>query len=282
MPQGSFGRVRAWNDFTAIPPISAADTVALANGSLLGGGWALCGVNEGTVIAVVDEPGGVLSLTTDTADNDSHWISAGCWSPADGGMKMEVRLKSADYAIATSGSAVFVGFVETFAVGTPVMPLEISTSTATYNATPGFVGFLFDSDATDNPTVPSAQTKTGLYYRFVVGDAGARLASKDYNGTAGPALGIDAEVNSNGTTMTGDRWLVFRIEVDPDGLARGYVGDMVNGEKGAQRLVGESTAALGTGDQFHAVAGIENRHAGAEVLEIDYAFAEGYRDWNTD
>jgi len=279
MPQGSFGRIRAWNDFLAVPPHTAADTVVLANGSLLGGGWGLISVNEGTTIATVDEPGGVLAITTDTGDNDNAFIAAGAFTPADGGMVCEFRMKSADYAIATSGSAVFAGFSETLAVGTPVLPLEIAASTATYSATGGFVGFLFDSDATDNPTVPSAQTKTGLYYRFVAGDAGAVLASKDYNGTAGPALGIDCEINANGTTMTGDKFLVFRVEVDPDGLARGYVGDMQSGEKGAMRLVGTTTAALGTTDNFHACAGIENRHAGAEVLEIDYAYAQGWRDW---
>lgn len=281
MPQGSFGRIRAWNDFTAVPPHTAADTVVLANGSLLGGGWALLGVNEGTTIATVDEPGGVLAITTDTGNDDNAFIVAGVYSPADGGMKMEVRFKVVD-SYATTRAAVFVGFSETMAVGTPVMPFEIATSTPVYNGSGGMVGFAFDSDATDNPTVPSSQTKSGLYYRFIAGDAGAALATKDYNGTVGTSVGIDAEANGNATTLTADRWLVFRVEVDPDGLARGYIGDMLNDERGAQRLVGESTAALGTGDQFHAVAGIENRSGADEILEIDYAYAEGYRDWDAD
>ena len=79
MPSGGFtNEIRAYNDFTAIPPHTAADTVPLANGSLLGGGWSLHGVNEGLVVATVDEPGGVINITTDTGDNDNFaYLAAG-------------------------------------------------------------------------------------------------------------------------------------------------------------------------------------------------------------
>jgi len=233
----------------------------LANGSLLGGGWGLISVNEGTTIATVDEPGGVLAITTDTGDNDNAFLAAGAFKPADGGMKMEARIKIVD-SMATTRAAAWVGFTETLAVGTPVMPFECATTVAAYNGTGGMVGFSFDSDA------------TSLTWRFVAGDAAAALATKDSTGTVGTGIGIDAAA-----TITENLWVVFRVEVDPDGLARGYIGDAQSGEKGAMRLVGESTAALTTTDCFHAAVGIENRSSANEILEIDYAFAEGFRDW---
>jgi len=263
MPVGNFGRVKAWNDFTAIPPIAAADTVPLANGSLLGGGWSLHGENEGTVTSLADEPGGVLSLVTDTGDNDNIAVSAGVWQPADGGMECEFRIKIPTSVAATRASA-WVGFTETLVVATPVMPFETATTTTTYNGSGGMVGFGFDSDA------------TAIRWRFAAGDAGAALATVEPDGTVGTALGIIAPA-----TITADRWWVFRVEVDVDGLARGYIGDAAGNDQ-QQRLVGTTTAAVGAGDNFHATFIGENRSAANEEFEIDYAYAQGWRDWSAD
>ncbi len=264
MAGSGFGRVVAWNDFTAIPPHTAADTVPLANGSLLGGGWAVHGVNEGTIISTVDEPGGILSVTTDTGDNDNNFISAGTFTPATGTMTCEFRIKIQD-SVATTRAAAWCGFTETLSVATPVMPFETATTTTTYNGTGGMVGFGFDSDA------------TSILWRFGAGDGGAALATKDENGTAGAAIGIDAAA-----TITADRWWVFKVEVYPSGLAAGYILDAASATKPDWRLVGETTAALTTTDNFHATVGIENRSGANEVLQLDYAYAQGYRDWAAD
>src|SRR3990167_35640 len=261
MGQGTFGRIRFENDFTA-PPLTAADLVPLAAANNLGGGISLMGVNEGSITLTVDEPGGIIDITTDTGDNDNQALVAGVFDPADGGMWMETRIKIPD-SVATTRAAVFVGFSETLALDTPVMPAETATTTTTYNGTGGMVGFVFDSDATT------------IDWRFVAGDAAAALATKDKNGTVGTALGIRANAD-----ITADRWWVFRVEIGTDGLARGYFAD--TGAEDKLELVGESTAALGTGDGFPAVVLIENRSGANERLEGDYMFGEGYRDWASD
>ena len=267
MPSGGFSNeIRAFNDFTAIPPISAADTVPLANGSLLGGGWSLHGVNEGTVTSLADEPGGVLSLVTDGADDDNIAVSAGVWQPADGGMAFEARVKIPT-SVATDRTAMWVGFTETLLVSAPVMPAETDGTTTTYNGSGGMVGFVYDSAATVE------------VWRFVAGDGGAALATVDKNGNVGGAIGIDAEAS-----ITADRWWVFRIEVGTDGLARGFILDTAGSSNADvnMRLVGESTAAVGAGDNFHATVIGENRSGNAEEFEIDYVDAVGYRDWAAD
>src|SRR3990167_10333867 len=111
MGQGTFGRIRFENDFTA-PPLTAANLVPLAGANNLGGGWSLIGVNEGSVTLTVDEPGGVIAITTDTGDNDNHFLVAGTYKPADGGMVMETRIKIVD-SLATTRAAAWVGFTET-------------------------------------------------------------------------------------------------------------------------------------------------------------------------
>ena len=263
-PGTSFGRVMAWNDFTAIPPISAADTVPLAQGSLLGGGWSLHGVNEGTVTSLATESGGILACVSDTGDNDNIAVSSGVYSPADGGIEMEFRVKIPD-SLATTRAACWVGLTETLAVDTPVMPAETATTTTTYNGTGAMAGFVFDSDS------------TALIWRFVAGDAGAALATKDSAGTAGTALGIDAEA-----TITIDKWWVFRVEVTPDGIARGYILDAAgaNNSDTSLRLVGESTVSIGATNMFHATTIGENRSGANETFKLDYSYASSRRNWD--
>ena len=259
MAQGSFGEIKAFEDFTGFP--GGIVTVPDASGEFMGG-WGLIGVNEGTIVATVDEPGGIVALTSDTGDDDNICLFAGTFKPSDGGMQMEVRFKIVD-SVAATRAAVFVGFSETLVKDTPVMPAETATATTTYNGTGGMAGFLFDSDSTD------------LLWRFVAGDAAAALAtinSLGDGGTVGGAIGINAAA-----TVTADRWWIARIEIDEQGMARGYWGDADANKE--MKFVGRNTAALGTGDSFHAVAMLENRSGANEILEVDYAYARGWRDW---
>lgn len=258
MGQGTFGRIKWGNDFTA-PPLTAANLVPLAAANNLGGGVSLIGVEEGSVTLTVDEPGGVIAITTDVGDNDNQALVAGVFKPADGGFWMEGRLKIVD-SVAAARAAVFVGFTETLALDTPVMPAETATTTTTYNGTGGMIGFVFDSDANT------------IAWRFVAGDGAAALATEDATGAVGTAIGINANA-----TITADRWYVFRIEVGADGKGTGYIADLGAADK--LKPIGKNTAALGTTDNFHACILIENRSAANEILEVDYMYGEAFRDW---
>jgi len=257
MAQGSRGKIQVYNDFTAAGGITTGVPDALYNN--LGGGVGLIGVNEGVLALTIDEPGGVLSITTDTADNDNHALVAGAFRPSDGGMWMEVRMKMA--SVAATKQAHFIGFSETLSHATPVMPAETATVTTTYNGTGGMAGFVFDSDATT------------IAWRFVVGDGGVALATTTRTGAAGTAIGITA----NTTAPTADKWMVFRVEVSESGVARGYFGDI--GTRDNLVFVGKNTTPLGVSDCFHAVALIENRDGNLEVAEYDYFEVQASRSW---
>ena len=266
MTQGTFGEVKAFSHFTG----AHAAIVPAATGEHIDGGWAIVGVNEGTYGYTVDEPGGILDITTDTADNDNHALVAGVFRPADGGMQMEARFKIPD-SVATTRAAVFVGFSETLALDTPVMPAERATATTTYNGTGGMLGVLFDSDS------------TLLEWFAVAGDGGAAVATKDKNGVVGNANGIQLTGSAgllHGSSATADRWYLVRVEVGTDGIGRVYFGDIDGNSK--MQLVAENTTPLGTSDNFHAVLMVENRSGANERLEVDYAYARGWVDWATD
>ena len=257
MAQGSRGKTYIFEDMFG----GFADGAWAATGVGQVGQMLFTSVNEGALAPTLDEPGGILAVTTDVGDDDNWAGFAGGFKPADGGMWMETRLKIVD-SVAATRAAVWVGFAETLSLTTPVMPFETATATTTYNGTGGMAGFGFDSDATD------------IDFRFAAGDAGAALATAA--GQVGGAVGAALGIRTNGT-MTADRWMIFRVEVRPDGLARGWYGGIDTGNE--LRFIGRSTAALGTGDTFHAVVMIENRAAANEILEIDYVEIEGNRDW---
>ena len=269
MATGRNGIIRFHNDFTGAAMTSAAG-VPLALQNVLGGGVGLVGVGTGVLANTVDEPGGIIDMLTDTNDNDNAVLFAGTFKPADGGMWMECRFKITD-SVATTRAAAFIGFTETLAMDTPVMPAETATATTTYNGTGGMAGFVMDSDATT------------IAWRFVAGDAGVALATVAGPGAAalapgavGGAIGILA----NKQTLTADRWYLFRVEITPAGIARGYFGDIGSGDNLV--LVGSNTTALGTTDCFHAIAMGENRSGANEHFEVDYFEGEGYRDWAAD
>jgi hypothetical protein len=238
--QGSVGGIRTFDDFDAFD----LDRTWAA-GSFSIGAFAVTSVNEGTIENVVDETGGILQMTNDTADNDNFALYSGVYAPGDGEMAIETRLKVDN----VSDLAIFVGFTETLAKDTPVMPAEFATATMTYNGTGGMVGLQFDSDGTTDD------------WRAVMGDGGAAVSGSG-NGTAAS----DAAV--------ADTWDILRVELHPDTSADCYVnGSLVKSFAG-----GGLTAT----DVFHAVVMVENRAASAAVTEIDYVLVTAGRDWRDD
>ena len=175
---------------------------------------------------------------------------------------METRFKITD-SVATTRAAVWCGFTETLSVTTPVMPVERTGTTNTFNAG-GSLGVMFDSDSTI------------LRFFATAADGSAALAGK--NSKSGAV--VTAGVLDLSNTMTADRWYVVRVEIAPNGLGRVLFGDIDTGDP--LEVVFENTTALGTGDIFHACLMIENRSAANERLEVDYFIGEGYRDWAVD
>jgi hypothetical protein len=244
MSIGSKGQISVFDHFMGFQTATMGTTMLPAGSN----GVNYVSVNEGSFAAVTDEPGGILQITTDTADNDNCFLCIGPFKPADGGVVMEARLKMADI---TTG-ALYVGFTETLDATTPVMPAEFATATITYNGSGGMVGLQFDSDG----TTPD--------WRAVFGDGGAVSSGADANGTRA----YNAPVN--------DKFDVIRVEIDVNGYARVLLGS----DSGGFKVVKEVNAAVVTpADLQWAVVGIENRSAAASVLEVDYMLAKGNIDW---
>jgi hypothetical protein len=240
---GSFGRIRVFEDFLGCAPASMG-AVPTADVSISMGNVAFTCLNEGSNTMVVDEPGGILQITTDVGDNDNAVLWAGPFKPSDGGVTAEFRFKVADITTC----AVFAGWTETLdQTGTPVCPAEFSGTTLTINGTGGVAGMLHDSDADTAD------------WRAVAGDGGAVASGlTTSNGTRANA----APVN--------DEWDIVRIELDVNGDAKLYHDG---------KLIDDVAACVTASDVGYVCLMIENRSAAASVMEVDLFFAEGGRDW---
>ena len=237
--RGTYGRLKVFEDFLGAPEVTAMATVAASAGNI---GY-VC-TNEGTMRATVDEDGGVWAFTTDTADNDNFALYAGPFKPSNGGCFMEARFKVADI----TKCAVYCGFSETLDAANPVCPAEYATTTLTVNGTGGMVGALWDSDGTSD------------YWMAVAGDGGEAA-------TGAPAVTSQAAVN--------DEYDVVRVEIGADGKCDVYLA----AKGGILTLIKSFDSPITTSDLQHAVLLIENRAAAASVMEVDYFYAEGGRDW---
>jgi hypothetical protein len=220
----------------------AATAAVNATNNIIDGGWGLIGVNEGSTSYLIDEPNGVLQITNDTGDDDNQCLVAGMWQPQHGNMVMEARLKVDN----VTDLAIWVGFTETLAIATPVMPAEYATATMTYNGTGGMVGLQFDSDGTTD------------IWRSAFGDGGAITSGA----TAGGVSGARAAVANVYDIVT--------VEIDADGTGRVYLNGV---------LVESVANAVTVTDNFFAAIMVENRAGSAAVWEIDYALARGGADY---
>lgn len=251
---GSKGRIPFYSDFNGSYASVVWGATQLVSGDTFGTGIGFTSVNEGSFASVVDEPGGILSVTTDTADNDNSCFISGPYRPADGVMFVEARFK-----YAATDNAFFVGFSETMALDTPVMPAEFATATMTYNGTGGMVGWQFDEDGTTDD------------WRAVMGDGGAAVSGSG-NGTRAMS------------TPTTDSWVICRVVMYEDTSAECWIGEVGHADSNSiptLRLVKKFDAGLTATDNFYAVVMQENRAAGANVWEIDYIDGEAGRDWRT-
>jgi len=245
MARGSFGRTRAFQDF-----LNTFEDVTWAATSVdLGEGWFMVSENQGTLNDVTDESGGVQQFLTAASDNDNVALLSGLYRPADGELNFESRFKVADDILNT---AIYAGFTETLALGTPIMPAEFTGTTMTYNGTGGMTGFNWDSDATDND------------FRALMGDGGAAVAG-----------------SSNGTRLDKGAWVVdeyavLQVALGPSGSSICRAGITDNNELS---IVDTFTAGLTNTDLVYAILMCETRTGAALEFEVDYVYASGGRNW---
>lgn len=272
--QSVFGKVRVFEDFMGLP---AAATISDATA---GTRW-----NDVSLIAVsgdvdlthtVDESGGVLAISGAGGAADGLVITTSPFTPAGNGTAVvEARFKNSS----ATDFRFFCGFQETVSLSETVNPYTLSGTTLTANAAGEVVGFYYDSQATTDDfrfmAGANSSASTGARVR-----CGWKVAGLNSNATTLGSLGIRA-----GATLTADRWMICRVELDPDGTARGYLGEVAaaGGNAHAPFLVATLEAGeLSTTAVYFPVLQMLAQSTGDPTGEVDYFGVTYNRDWRDD
>lgn len=267
--QSVFGKIRVFEDFMGIGATAAiADATAGTRYNDIG----LIAVSGQTDLDyTVDESCGVISFTGAGGAADGIAIISAPFQPSrQGTVVMEARFKA--------GSATdfrcFVGWQETVNLAEPVNPFTLSGTTLTSNDGGNAVGFYADAGATtDDFRFHVSLDGTELTTATVrVGDM---VKGTNSGATTLGALGIRA-----GVTLTADSWYIARVEIDPDGGARGYFGHTSMAVKDGLTLI--ATVPSGTVDQtalVYPMLHLAATSTGDPLFEVDYFGCTGNRDW---
>ncbi len=143
------GTIRVWEEFDT-------DTIHTCVGN--GVRWLVTLDNSGT-LAPVANAGLVAASVTGACDNDMNeiWYKDLSFRAQDGFMSFEARVEN---VTAVTGRALNVGFNDDVLDASNTLPVELSGTTFTSNAST-FIGFVYDVDATND-----------TWHAFMVDDCG--------------------------------------------------------------------------------------------------------------
>ena len=240
---GSYGKCAVYDHFFGGPTNLTAMGAVGYPLALTGSGVNYVCANEGTFVNTLDEPGGVLAISTDTGDVDNFFMEVGMLKPVDGGIWMECRFKQDNVLL----GQIFAGFSEVLDPTTPVMPASYIAAAYALAGVGGVVGFLYDPDATTDR------------WLAIAGDAGI----EETIGECG------------GQTMVNDEYDVVRVEIDQVGTGRCWLAY----KDGSLRLIKTFETVVTPTDNFYACLGIQNSTAAARNMEVDYFNAGSFVDW---
>lgn len=266
MSQGTVSELRLFEDFLFAnmdaTEATITDTAPQRIGQVTVGGddTAL------TLVATVDEPGGVLSIdVTDDTIDEGFAVYSAAFKPADGAVAFETRFQVNDL----SATNIFVGFMESFTPDDPDqgMPYTMATTTITVVDLGVTAGIFVDHNA-DNDD---------WYFAAAQDAAAANGVTLVAPAVGGGRMGVDLSGDEGD-----DEWIIFRVEIEQDGTAFGYVGSSHTDAGGSTlRLVGRTDrGALDATAMVYPILLVHNDGNTGVTGKVDYYAVNASRDWS--
>ena len=269
--QSAYGKLSIFEDFFQPQTSVTLSAVSGYNDVMLipvSGNFALA--------STTDESGGVLGGSGAGAAADGLAISSNFGvvpGSSNAPAVFEVRLKNSS----ASDWRLFVGWQETVVFTTSIVnPFTLSGTTLTANNGGNVVGFYTDTGATtddfrfmasvDGTASTTAAVKVMPLFQSVSGQSTTTLGS----------LGVRA-----GATLTADQYTIFRVILNPDGSAEGWIGDatIAGSNLGLELLCRLEAGTLDTTAIYFPHVHMAANSTGDPTAEIDYYAAKGNRDW---
>lgn len=263
--QDGFGKIGFFEDFQGL---TDDDDQTLTSGTPVRWNSVLMVPISGDAAqnVTVDEGGGVINFSGAGAAADGVALLSAPMQPSGNGTIVVVgRWKVS----AATDYRCFFGWQETADRDTTVNPFTLSSTTLTANNGGQVVGFYYDTQASTDG------------FRFMASSDGTALttAALDYareGSTTLGSLGILA-----GETLAADSWVVGRVEIDPDGTARGYLGAAGMSQNGLTLVATLAGGVLDKDALYHPHMHLAEQSTGDPTHEVDYFGATGNRDWTS-
>lgn len=263
--QEAFGKIGFFEDFQGM---GDPDGATLTSGTSVRWNDVLVVPISGDAgeLYTVDESGGVLAWSGAAQAADGVCLTSSPMQPSGNGTIVVVgRWKvssAADYRC-------FFGWQETVDTDEVVNPFTLNAVTLTANNTGQTVGLYYDTQATVDG------------FRFMASSDGTAATTAACTSRTGAltlgTLGILA-----GETLTADKWVVARVEIDRSGAARGYLGTVGMGNQNGLTLIATlDAAALDEDALYFPVMHLLELSTGDPTHECDYFGATGNRDWTS-
>jgi hypothetical protein len=246
MAQGPVGRIRLFNDFTAVPYLLSETVDSHILGDFFAGGEGYEDNDAGIAKKGAGGLNGVVTITGANTDADSTLIGTDFIFDValNGTIVLETRVQMPDL----DTKEVFFGLTSILTIDEQLEDILINSSATAVTIVADLVGFYFSNELT-----ASATKWHGVY--------GGGTASG--GGTA-------ATVALDESTVVANTWQTLRLEVDNNGTTRWYVDGVLR-----QTVVG----ACSTTSDFAVCLAAAANTTELAIIDCDYILAEGNRDW---
>ena len=261
--QDSYGKIGFFEDFIGAP---AASTISDATAGTLFKDVTLVAISGDVAMThVVDESGGIVAFSAAAGAADGVALLGSPMQPSTNGV---IRAGGRFKVSAATDYRAFLGLQETISLSETVNPYTLSAVTLTANAAGNVIGFYYDTQATVDG------------FRFMAGtnSAAATTGGLSYSRTGATTLGSLGILA--GETLTADKWMVWRIEINPDGSAQAYFGDETMANTTGLTLVASLKAGVISSTALYvAHMHLAEQSTGDPTHEVDYFYQYGNRDW---
>lgn len=259
MAQAGNGRIKVLEHFQSAMAQTLSDATEYRMNDIR-----MAAISGDVAMAIVATvPNGVATFSGAGGAADGAALYSMPFKPStQGTITMEARFKTA----ALTTYRFFVGWQETVAVAEPVNPFTLSSTTLTANNGGNVFGMYYDTAATTDDVRAMAS----------VGGVAATSAQNEA-GTAYGTLGIRAN-----TTLVADKWQYARVEIDTNGAARAYWGDITLDPKntGPKLVATLKAGTLSTTALYHPILLMADPSTNDPLHSVDFFGAEGGVDWS--
>jgi hypothetical protein len=263
--QGDNGKVIWGTDFTG--PTEDTDITISDADSLVRDDVLVVAVSgDCTVNSLITEPNGVWTFSGAGAAADGAALIGPVSRPdRNGTMTVMWRGK-----VSTAADArFFLGFASTADRDETVNPFTLSGTTLTANNAGEAVGWYFDSQATTDQV------------RFMSSSAGvADTTAAVFNHQTGSLTTLGSlGIGATSMTLTADKYFMCKIEMDPDGTVRGYIGDETMSVKGMKLIATLSKGTMGTTSLYNPLCMMVAQTTGDPLWSCDFFNGNYNRYW---